>query len=100
LAFLVEREGGFIPEFYIDSPNDKIDQILRDMQEYTEYLVRGESNIAEMVENTEAILAQEPLPDAVEDYDDFAALEKELLGDIEAIEEGQEEITGAATNKA
>lgn len=100
LAFLVEREGGFIPEFYIDSPNDKIDQILQDMQEYTEYLVRGESNIAEMVENTEAILAQEPLPDAVEDYDDFAALEKELLGDIEAIEEGQEEITGAATNKA
>ena len=100
LAFLVEREGGFIPEFYIDSPNDKIDQILRDMQEYTEYLVRGESNIAEMVENTEAILAQEPLPDAVEDYDDFAALEKELLGDIEAIEEGQEEITGAVTNKA
>lgn len=100
LAFLVEREGGFIPEFYIDSPNDKIDQILRDMQEYTEYLVRGESNIAEMVENTEAILAQEPLPDAVEDYDDFAALEKELLGDIEAIEEEQEEITGAATNKA
>lgn len=100
LAFLVEREGGFIPEFYIDSPNDKIDQILRDMQEYTEYLVRGESNIAEMVENTEAILAQEPLPDAVEDYDDFAALEKELLGDIEAIEEGQEEITGAATDKA
>ena len=100
LAFLVEREGGFIPEFYIDSPNDKIDQILRDMQEYTEYLVRGESNIAEMVENTEAILAQEPLPDTVEDYDDFAALEKELLGDIEVIEEGQEEITGAATNKA
>lgn len=90
LAFLVEREGGFIPEFYIDEPNDKIDQILRDMQEYTEYLVRGESNIAEMVENTEAILAQEPLPDAVDDYDDFAALERELLGDIEEIEEGQE----------
>lgn len=90
LSFLVEREGGFIPEFYIDQPNDKIDQILRDMQEYTEYLVRGESNIAEMVENTEAILAQEPLPDAVEDYDDFAALEQELLGDIAAIEEGQE----------
>lgn len=92
LAFLVEREGGFIPEFYIDEPNDKIDQILRDMQEYTEYLVRGESNIAEMVENTETILAQEPLPDAVDDYDDFAALERELLGDIEEIEEGQEEM--------
>ena len=50
LAFLVEREGGFIPEFYIDQPNDKIDQVLRDMQEYTEYLVRGESNIADIEE--------------------------------------------------
>lgn len=90
LAFLVEREGGFIPEFYIGTPNDKIDQVLRDMQEYTEYLVRGETNIAEMVENTEAILAQDPLPQAVDDYDDFAALEKELLGDIAEIEEGQD----------
>ena len=92
LAFLVEREGGFLPEFYVDKPNDKIDQILKDMQEYTEYLVRGESNIAEMVENVETILAQEPLPEAVEDYDDFASLEKELLGDIDAIETGQEEV--------
>lgn len=90
LAFLVEREGGFVPEYYISQPNDKIDQILQDMQEYTAYLVRGESNIAEMVENTEAILAQDALPDAVEDYNDFAALEAELLGDIAEITEKQE----------
>lgn len=90
LAFLVEREGGFIPEFYIDRPNDKIDQILADMQAYTEHLVRGESNIAEMVEHTEEILAQDKLPDAVDDYDDFKALEAELLGEIMEIEEGQE----------
>lgn len=91
LAYLVEREGGFIPEYYVGEKGDKIDQILRDMQEYTEYLIHGESNIAEMAANTAAILAQEPLPTAVEDYDDFEALEKELLGDIESIEEGQEE---------
>lgn len=90
LAFLVEREGGFIPEFYIEQPNDKIDQILADMQEYTEYLVRGESNIAEMVEHTEEILAQDKLPNAVGDYNDFAALEAELLGEMAAIEEAQE----------
>lgn len=60
------------------------------MQEYTEHLVRGESNIAEMVEHTEEILAQDKLPDAVEDYDDFKALEAELLGEIMEIEEGQE----------
>lgn len=91
LAFLVEREGGFIPEFYIEQPNDKIDQILADMQSYTEHLVRGESNIAEMVEHTEEILAQDKLPDAVDDYDDFAALEAELLGEMAAIEDSQEE---------
>lgn len=90
LAFLVEREGGFIPEFYVDQPNDKLDQILADMQTYTEYLVRGESNIAEMVEHTEEILAQDKLPEVVNDYDDFKVLEAELLGEIEAIEEGQE----------
>lgn len=86
LAFLVEREGGFIPEFYIEQPNDKIDQILADMQSYTEHLVRGESNIAEMVEHTEEILAQDKLPEAVDDYDDFAALEAELLGEMAEIE--------------
>lgn len=87
LAFLVEREGGFIPEYYIEDPNDKIDMILRDMQEYTEYLVRGESNIAEMVQNTETILAQEKLPEAVEDFDDFASLERELLEEIAEVDE-------------
>ena len=60
------------------------------MQEYTNHLVRGESNIAEMVEHTEEILAQDKLPDAVDDYDDFKALEAELLGEIAGIEEGQE----------
>lgn len=87
LAFLVEREGGFIPEYYMPEPNDKIDMVLQDMKEYTEYLIRGESNIAEMVTNTEAILAQEKLPTAVEDFDDFAALEQELLGEMEAIDD-------------
>lgn len=87
LAFLVEREGGFIPDFYTEEAEDKIDLVLQDMKEYTEYLVRGESNIEEMVKNTEQILAQEKLPDAVQDLDDFAALEAELLGDIDSIEE-------------
>lgn len=90
LAFLVEKEGGFIPEFDLSTPNDKIDKILLDMKEYTEYLVRGESGLADMVEHAEEILAQDERPDAVEDdEEDFAALEAELLGDIQAIEDSQ-----------
>ncbi len=91
LAFLVEREGGFIPEYYDCKENDKIDMILQDMKEYTEYLVRGESGIADMVENAEVILAQDALPEAVQDYDEFAALEAELLEDIALIDENQTE---------
>lgn len=99
LAFLVEHEGGFIPEFYTSQPNDKIDQIILDMQDYTESLIHGESNIEEMVENTKEILSQGALPEMVEDYDDFELLEKELLGDIAAIEEQQEEESlNAASN--
>ena len=91
LAYLIEKEGGFIPTYY-DDVGDEIDQILEDMKQYTNYLVRGESNIAEMVENTEAILAQEQLPKAEED-NNFEALEKELLGDL--LEEDEED---ASTN--
>ncbi len=89
LAFLVEREGGFVPTFYECEENDKIDMILKDMTEYTEYLVRGENALADMVENAEIILAQDALPEAVQDYDDFALLEAELLSDIEDISENQ-----------
>lgn len=49
-----------------------------------------------MVEHTEEILAQDKLPDAVDDYDDFARLEAELLGDIQDIEQGQEDPNAAA----
>lgn len=91
LAFLVEREGGFIPEFYIDKPKDKIDQILFDMKEYTNFLVKGESGLDDMIANTEAILAKDKLPDIVESEEDFEALENELLNDIDEIEINQEE---------
>lgn len=92
VAFLVEKEGGFVPKYHQTDQGDRIDMMLKDLKDYTEYLVRGETNIAEMVENTEAILAQQPLPEAVEDMDDFQILEAELLGEMEAIEEAQDDV--------
>jgi len=35
-----------------------------------------------MVENAEAILAQDKLPDEVEDYDAFAEFEGDILGPL------------------
>lgn len=88
LAFMIEKEGGFIPQWDTSEPMDNIDMILKDMQDYTNSLVLGESNINEMAKNTAAILAQNDLPEAkVEDYSEFAALEAEVLGDIQEVEE-------------
>ena len=76
MAFLVEREGGFIPTFYMEKPNDKIDQLLRDMENYTQMLVTGESQLGSMIENAQTILAADDREEEeIEDYDDFAVLE-------------------------
>ena len=50
LVAICEKEG-FIPRFYVDTPNDKIDKVILDLQNYTQSLVQGESNLSNMFEN-------------------------------------------------
>ena len=42
---------GFIPRYYVDSPKDKVDRVLQDMQEYTRSLIMEETNIGDLIEN-------------------------------------------------
>lgn len=42
---------GFIPRYYIDSPKDKVDRVLQDLQDYTRSLIMEETNIGELIEN-------------------------------------------------
>lgn len=49
LVLLCEREG-FIPRFYTDKPNDKVDETLMDLKEYVTDLVKGEANLGNMIE--------------------------------------------------
>jgi len=78
LAYLIEKEGGFIPTFYADKPNDKIDQILADMQEYTASLIQSAEGIdfEQMVAETKSLTS---IPED-EDVDEFAAFEADILG--------------------
>ena len=46
---MCEKEG-YIERFYIDSPNDKVDLTLKDMQRYTKTLIEGETNLVELIE--------------------------------------------------
>lgn len=46
---MCEKEG-YIERFYVDSPNDKVDLTLKDMQRYTKTLIEGETNLGELIE--------------------------------------------------
>lgn len=49
LVELCEKEG-YIERFYVDEPNDKVDETIKDMQRYTKNLVEKETNLSELVE--------------------------------------------------
>lgn len=49
LVTLCEKEG-FIPRYYTDGPQDKVDRTLQDLQQYTHTLVTEEMNLGNMIE--------------------------------------------------
>lgn len=49
LVALCEKEG-FIPRYYTDGPQDKVDRTLQDLQQYTHILVTEEMNLGNMIE--------------------------------------------------
>lgn len=49
LVALCERQG-FIPRYYTEGPQDKVDRTLQDLQQYTHTLVTEEMNLGNMIE--------------------------------------------------
>ena len=50
LVAICETQG-FIPRFYTDGPQDKVDRTLQDLQSYTRTLVTEEMNLGNLIEN-------------------------------------------------
>ena len=50
LVMLCEKDG-FIPRFYTDGPQDKVDRTLQDLQNYTRQLVTEEMNLGSLIES-------------------------------------------------
>jgi hypothetical protein len=50
LVAMCEKEGGFIPRFCTDIPQDKVDMTLRDLKEYTKKLIEQDSGLAQQIE--------------------------------------------------
>lgn len=45
-----EKEGGFIPRFYIEEPQDKVDVVIADEKTYLRSLVDGDAGLAQQIE--------------------------------------------------
>ena len=84
LVALCEREG-FIPRYYIDEPNDKVDRTLQDLQSYTRDLINEETNLSAMIEHALREIEKDKENDSKlesdDGTDDEEAFESSLFAD-------------------
>ena len=69
LVLLCEKEG-FIPRYYTDGPQDKVDRTLEDLRSYTHTLVTEELNLGTLIEGAIKTLQRQAEKDAMIDDDD------------------------------
>ena len=74
---------GFIPRYYIDSPKDKVDRVLQDMQEYTRSLIMEETNIGDLIDNAVKQIELDKIREAENEKDqsDEEAFEESLFSE-------------------
>ena len=99
LVELCERQG-YIERFYIDEPNDKVDETIKDMQHYTKALVEKETNLSALVEQAvkQNMKEDEAATDDSDEiiFDDIDEVEKELTDNdfvdfVDFLEENSDE---------
>lgn len=80
LVAICEKQG-FIPRYYVDTPKDKVDRVLQDLQNYTKTLVVEEMGLGSMIEKAaKQIMEDQRLKDANDgSEDEDEAMEDELF---------------------
>ena len=77
LVAICEKEG-FIPRYYVETPRDKVDRILQDLQTYTKTLVVEEMGLGTMIEKAAKQMAEDK---ALKDLNDGAEDDEEAMED-------------------
>ena len=83
LVAMCEKDG-FIPRYYTDGPQDKVDRTLQDFQKYTRTLVTEEMNLGNLIEQAVKQIQIDKEKEAQSDADyatDDDLLENELFSD-------------------
>ena len=73
------EEQGFIPRYYTDGPQDKVDRTLEDLKSYTRTLVTEEMNLGNLIESAVKQIAIEKEKAEDEDVDDDEDLFEDKL---------------------
>lgn len=86
LVAMCEREGGFIPRFATDIPQDKVDATLQDMNNYIKKLVTQDLGFGQQIEDSlKKIQIQKEMNDAeqlaIENGDEVSMLNDENFAD-------------------
>jgi len=82
--FAMCEEDGFIPRYYTDGPQDKVDRTLQDLQMYTKNLVEEETNLSNLIESAMKQIELDKAKEAETDADaanDDDLLEQELFAE-------------------
>ena len=83
LVAICEKDG-FIPRYYTDGPQDKVDRTLQDLQSYTHTLVTEEMNLGNLIENAVKQIEADRIKDAEDESeaaDDDDLMEMSLFSD-------------------
>ena len=81
LVAICEKDG-FIPRYYVDGPQDKVDRTLQDLQGYTRTLVTEEMNLGNLIEQAVKQIQVDKEKEALRDADaagDDETFEAELF---------------------
>lgn len=84
LVSICESQG-FIPRYYTDGPQDKVDRVLQDMQSYTYRLIMEETNLSNLLENAISQIERDKAKEAsgaAEAAGDESRLEDELFQEV------------------
>ena len=84
LVAMCERDA-FIPRYYTDGPQDRVDRVIQDMQEYTRNLVLEELHLGPLIEKAIRNNMQENTDIDDEDYNEDEELERSLYEEDEIV---------------
>lgn len=83
LIALCERDG-FIPRYYVDTPQDKVDRVIQDLESYTRNLVIEEMHLGPLIERAVRQIEEDRSNGADdEDEDNLDELERRLYDESE-----------------